>query len=43
VRLPTETREGVFAGLDADGALLLDTGSGRQRIAAGEVFPPVAV
>jgi BirA family biotin operon repressor/biotin-[acetyl-CoA-carboxylase] ligase len=39
VRLPGETRAGVFAGLDTDGALLLDTGEGRQRVAAGEVFP----
>lgn len=28
---------GRFAGLDADGALLLDTPSGRQRIVAGEI------
>ena len=42
VRLPGETREGIFAGLDSDGALLLDTGTGRQRIAAGEVFPAIA-
>ena len=42
VRLPGETREGIFAGLDTDGALLLDTGTGRQRIAAGEVFPAIA-
>jgi BirA family transcriptional regulator, biotin operon repressor / biotin---[acetyl-CoA-carboxylase] ligase len=42
VRLPGATREGVFAGLDSDGALLLDTGTGRQRIAAGEVFPAIA-
>lgn len=42
VRLPGETREGVFAGLDTDGALLFDTGTGRQRIAAGEVFPAIA-
>jgi BirA family transcriptional regulator, biotin operon repressor / biotin---[acetyl-CoA-carboxylase] ligase len=42
VRLPGETREGVFAGLDTDGALLLDTGTGRHRIAAGEVFPAIA-
>ena len=42
VRLPSETREGVFAGLDTDGALLLDTAAGRQRIAAGEVFPAIA-
>jgi BirA family biotin operon repressor/biotin-[acetyl-CoA-carboxylase] ligase len=30
---------GAFAGLDADGALLLDTAAGRQRIVAGEVTP----
>jgi BirA family transcriptional regulator, biotin operon repressor / biotin---[acetyl-CoA-carboxylase] ligase len=42
VRLSGETRQGVFAGLDTDGALLLDTGTGRQRIAAGEVFPVIA-
>jgi BirA family biotin operon repressor/biotin-[acetyl-CoA-carboxylase] ligase len=29
--------EGVFVGLDADGALLLDTGSGRERVVAGDV------
>ncbi len=38
-RLPGETVEGRFAGLDADGALLLDAPSGRRRIAAGDVFP----
>lgn len=42
VRLPNEMRDGIFAGLDTDGALLLDTASGRQRIAAGEVFPALA-
>jgi BirA family biotin operon repressor/biotin-[acetyl-CoA-carboxylase] ligase len=42
VRLPGETRAGIFAGLDTDGALLLDTGTGRQRITAGEVFPAIA-
>jgi BirA family biotin operon repressor/biotin-[acetyl-CoA-carboxylase] ligase len=42
VRLPKETRDGIFAGLDTDGALLLDIGSGRQRITAGEVFPGIA-
>jgi BirA family biotin operon repressor/biotin-[acetyl-CoA-carboxylase] ligase len=42
VRLPGEMREGVFGGLDTDGALLLDTATGRQRIAAGEVFPAIA-
>ncbi len=30
---------GHFAGLDVDGALLLDTPEGRQRIVAGDVFP----
>lgn len=39
VRLPAETLAGVFAGLDADGALLLEAEQGRRRIAAGEVFP----
>lgn len=29
--------EGEFAGLDTDGALLLDTASGKQRIVAGDV------
>jgi BirA family biotin operon repressor/biotin-[acetyl-CoA-carboxylase] ligase len=29
---------GTFAGMDADGALLLDTPSGRQRIVAGDIF-----
>jgi BirA family biotin operon repressor/biotin-[acetyl-CoA-carboxylase] ligase len=42
VRLPGETRDGVFAGIDIDGALLLDGETGRQRIAAGEVFPAIA-
>ena len=42
VRLSADTLTGVFAGLDTDGALLLDTGAGRRRIAAGEVFPAVA-
>jgi BirA family biotin operon repressor/biotin-[acetyl-CoA-carboxylase] ligase len=31
---------GAFAGLDTDGALLLDTPAGRQRIVAGEVTAP---
>ena len=31
------TEEGTFAGLDEDGALLLDTPDGRKRIVAGEV------
>jgi BirA family biotin operon repressor/biotin-[acetyl-CoA-carboxylase] ligase len=30
---------GEFAGLDLDGALLLDTPNGRQRIVAGDIFP----
>lgn len=31
------TEEGLFAGLDADGAMLLDTPDGRKRIVAAEV------
>ncbi len=31
--------EGVFAGLDEDGALLLDTDDGRKRVMAGDVAP----
>ncbi|HLI21472.1 MAG TPA: biotin--[acetyl-CoA-carboxylase] ligase [Stellaceae bacterium] len=42
VRLPGSTIEGRFAGLDTDGALLLDSAAGRRRIAAGEVFPAAA-
>ena len=37
-RLPHETREGVFEGIDADGALLLNEGGTVRAIAAGEVF-----
>jgi len=40
-RLPGETVEGRFAGLDDDGMLLLDAPDGRRRIAAGDVFPTV--
>ena len=32
--------EGKFAGLDEDGALLLDTEGGRKRVVAGDVGPP---
>jgi BirA family biotin operon repressor/biotin-[acetyl-CoA-carboxylase] ligase len=39
VRLPGDTLDGTFAGLDSDGALLLDRPDGRRRIASGEVFP----
>lgn len=42
VRLPGSTLEGIFAGLDSDGALLLDSAAGRRRIAAGDVFPAIA-
>ena len=38
VRLPQAELEGVFAGLDQDGALLLETPAGARRIEAGEVF-----
>jgi BirA family biotin operon repressor/biotin-[acetyl-CoA-carboxylase] ligase len=37
-RLPHETRQGVFEGIDASGALLLKEGTGVRAIAAGEVF-----
>jgi BirA family transcriptional regulator, biotin operon repressor / biotin---[acetyl-CoA-carboxylase] ligase len=43
VRLPRDTLMGIFAGLDVDGALLLDAASGRRRIEAGEVFPAAPV
>jgi BirA family biotin operon repressor/biotin-[acetyl-CoA-carboxylase] ligase len=39
VRLPHETLTGIFAGLDDDGALILDGATGTRRIAAGEIFP----
>ncbi len=43
VRLEAETLAGVFAGLDEEGALLLDQGeAGRRRILAGDVFFPGA-
>jgi BirA family biotin operon repressor/biotin-[acetyl-CoA-carboxylase] ligase len=37
-RLPHETREGVFEGIDAGGALLLSEQGQVRAIAAGEVF-----
>lgn len=37
-RLPHETRQGVFEGIDASGALLLNDGTQLRAIAAGEVF-----
>jgi len=37
-RLPTETRQGVFEGIDASGALLLNEHGNVRAIAAGEVF-----
>ncbi|MBI3446911.1 MAG: biotin--[acetyl-CoA-carboxylase] ligase [Magnetospirillum sp.] len=41
VRLETETLTGQFAGLDEDGAMLLDQGAaGIRRIFAGDVFFP---
>lgn len=45
VRLSDRTLTGTFADLDSDGVLLLDRddGTGRQRIAAGDVFFPPAV
>ncbi|CAA7612390.1 biotin--[acetyl-CoA-carboxylase] ligase [Magnetospirillum sp. SS-4] len=41
VRLETDTLTGRFAGLDEDGALMLDQGGdGHRRILAGDVFFP---
>jgi BirA family biotin operon repressor/biotin-[acetyl-CoA-carboxylase] ligase len=37
-RLPHETRQGVFEGIDASGALLLNEQGNVRAIAAGEVF-----
>jgi BirA family biotin operon repressor/biotin-[acetyl-CoA-carboxylase] ligase len=37
-RLPNETRQGVFEGIDASGALLLNEQGQVRAIAAGEVF-----
>ena len=39
-RLPRETLSGVFADLDPDGALVLETPQGARKIAAAEVFFP---
>lgn len=39
-RLPAETIRGVFADLDEDGQLVLDTGNARRRISAADVFFP---
>lgn len=38
VNMGKDAVTGTFAGLDADGALLLDTPGGRQRILAGDVL-----
>ena len=37
-RLPHETRQGLFEGIDSSGALLLNEGGQVRAIAAGEVF-----
>jgi len=39
VRIQAGEATGRFAGLDREGALLLEDGAGRRRIAAGDVFP----
>ncbi len=39
-RLPRETITGIFADLDDDGRLVLDTPQGARRIAAADVFFP---
>jgi BirA family biotin operon repressor/biotin-[acetyl-CoA-carboxylase] ligase len=38
VRLANQTLDGTFAGLDGDGALILETGGATRRITSGEVF-----
>lgn len=38
-RLEREEVTGRFVDLDGDGAMLLETATGRRRVAAGEVFP----
>lgn len=38
VRLPASRLSGVFMGIDADGALLMETGDGQRRITSGEVI-----
>ena len=44
VRLEDENLDGVFLGLDRDGALLLGDGAGgERRITAGDVFFPSQV
>lgn len=39
VRLSAGESEGRFAGIDEEGALLLEQGTARRRISAGDVFP----
>lgn len=41
VRLQGAEARGRFAGLDEDGALLLDEGTAQRRIGAGDVFPAI--
>ncbi len=38
-RLERDEIAGRFAGIDADGALLLETSAGERRITAGDIFP----
>ena len=39
MRLQGSEMRGCFAGLDEEGALLLEEGTVQRRIAAGDVFP----
>jgi hypothetical protein len=39
VRLQGSETRGRFAGLDEEGALLLEEGTAQRRITAGDVFP----
>ena len=38
VRLPKTTKTGIFAGMNEEGMLILQTPSGREVIGAGDVF-----
>jgi len=40
-RLPDQTLEGIFGGMDETGALILETDDGEKRITAADVFFPL--
>jgi BirA family biotin operon repressor/biotin-[acetyl-CoA-carboxylase] ligase len=37
-RTPRESVTGIFAGVDSDGQLVVETAHGRRRIAAADIF-----